>query len=211
MSTAHVLHKTAKRVRVFSLALFAIFLIITSTGYSRQNDSLQYHEKPLPINASFKRTPLDDHTGGKALWRSAVLPGWGQIYNKQAWKLSIIYGGAGVVTYFAINNYQNAQRFKNEYINRAQGNTSALLPEYVNYPDQNIYNLYQAYEKNFQLSIILGCALYALNLIDAYVYGHLFYFEINNDLSLLITPHIEVPHPFSGAFLDAGFKLQFSF
>lgn len=131
------------------------------------------------------------HSPTKALWMSAVLPGLGQVYNRQAWKIPIIYAGAAAVTYFAVTNYQGRERFKKEYINRQNGNTDALLERYANYPDANIYSLYQSYNRNFQLSLIVGGVVYALNLLDAYVYGHLFDFEITDDVSMSIRPNVE--------------------
>lgn len=132
------------------------------------------------------------HSPTKALWMSAVLPGLGQVYNKQAWKIPIIYAGAAGVTYFAITNYRSREKFKNEYINRQNGNTEDLLERYANYPDANIYSLYQSYNRNFQLSIIVGGVFYVLNIIDAYVYGHLFDFEITDDISLHLRPNVDL-------------------
>lgn len=135
---------------------------------------------------------VSKHSPTKALWMSAALPGLGQVYNKQAWKIPIIYVGAGVVTYFAITNYQGREKFKNELINRQNGNTDELLERYANYPDANIYSLYQSYNRNFQLSLIVGGVFYALNILDAYVYGHLFDFEITDDISLHLRPNVDM-------------------
>lgn len=185
-----------KRVGGFALALFLLIALITL---------------PLKANCQYiaDNITTKPHSPNTALWKSAIIPGWGQVYNRQAWKIGIIYGGAAVITYIGVDNYHNAQKFKTEYLNRNNGNTADLLPEYANYPDQNIYNLYQAYEKNFQLSIIAGVALYALNLIDAYCYGHLFDFQINDDLSLQISPAVQsLP---IGVGLASGISLQLRF
>ena len=193
-----------------SLALFVIILLALPCVVNGQT--------PLPITDKVQKdnivadTPqqaVSTHSANTALWKSAVIPGWGQIYNRQAWKVGIIYGGAAVATYFGVTNYRNAQKFKTEYINRNEGNTTDLLPDYASYPDENIYNLYQAYEKNFQLSIIAGVAIYALNLIDAYCYGHLFDFQINDDLSLRLIPTVETYNVGMG--FASGMKLQINF
>lgn len=181
-----------KRVGDTSLALFLLIFILPIQVYSQYNSDISTEKS---------------HSATTALWKSAVIPGWGQVYNRQAWKIGIIYGGAAAITYIGMDNYRNAQKFKTEYLNRNNGNTSELFPEYAKYPDQNIYNLYQTYEKNFQLSIIAGVALYALNLIDAYCYGHLFDFQINDDLSLLLTPSVEPTY--TG--IASGLTLQFKF
>src|SRR5262245_56206070 len=48
-----------------------------------------------------------DHSPRKAAIRSAILPGWGQAYNKRYWKIPILYAGIGVNTYFFITNQQS--------------------------------------------------------------------------------------------------------
>ena len=51
----------------------------------------------------------------KVCWISTVLPGYGQIYNKQYWKLPILYGtvGAGLALY--INENRTYKPLKREY------------------------------------------------------------------------------------------------
>ncbi len=39
-----------------------------------------------------------------ATFRSAVLPGWGQAYNKKYWKIPIIYGALGTTAYIFTYN-----------------------------------------------------------------------------------------------------------
>ena len=192
-----------------SLTLFVIILLVLPSVGKAQSKISDTAIATKEVTASEKQVDVSTHSPSAALWKSAIIPGWGQVYNRQAWKVGIIYGGAAVVTYLGIDNYRNAQKFKTEYINRNEGNTADLLPEYINYPDQNIYNLYQAYEKNFQLSIIAGVAIYALNLIDAYCYGHLFDFQINDDLSLRLTPMVESYNVGMG--FASGMKLQLNF
>ena len=192
-----------------SLTLFVIILLVLPSMGKAQSKISDTAIATKEVADLEKQDDVSTHSPSAALWKSAIIPGWGQVYNRQAWKVGIIYGGAAVVTYLGIDNYRNAQKFKTEYINRNEGNTADLLPEYINYPDQNIYNLYQAYEKNFQLSIIAGVAIYALNLIDAYCYGHLFDFQINDDLSLRLTPMVESYNVGMG--FASGMKLQLNF
>lgn len=42
------------------------------------------------------------HTPRGALWRAAVLPGWGQYYNGQAYKMPIVYAGLAGLTATAL-------------------------------------------------------------------------------------------------------------
>lgn len=205
----NILYIIKQRVGDISLTLFVIILLVLPSMGKAQSKISDTAIATKEVADLEKQADVSTHSPSAALWKSAIIPGWGQVYNRQAWKVGIIYGGAAVATYIGIDNYRNAQKFKTEYINRNEGNTAELLPEYLNYPDQNIYNLYQAYEKNFQLSIIAGVAIYALNLIDAYCYGHLFDFQINDDLSLRLTPTIESYNVGMG--FTSGMKLQLNF
>jgi hypothetical protein len=154
----------------------------------------------------FSQNSIKKHSPRKASTLSAILPGAGQVYNKQAWKIPIIYAGAGVATYLAVSNYQNTLKFKNEYYNRINNNTADLLSDYEKYSDESILSLYDAYNKNFQLSIVAGVAVYLLNIIDAMVYGHLYEFNIDENLSAKISPYYLPPTTFSTH--NIGFNLS---
>src|SRR5215510_5721967 len=45
------------------------------------------------------------HIPAKATRRSAIIPGWGQAYNKEYWKIPIVYGALAVpASLFVYNN-----------------------------------------------------------------------------------------------------------
>ena len=120
--------------------------------------------------------------------RWSLIPGGGQIYNHQAWKVPIIYGCFAVMGYFINYNYQKMDMFKDEYLYRRTHNDAARLQDYATYPTENIYSLYNSYNRDFQLMVIITVGIYALNLVDAYVFGHLFDFKIDDELTLYISP-----------------------
>ena len=97
--------------------------------------------------------------------------------------------------------------FKDEYLYRVNHNGTPNLADYASYPTSNIYSLYNAYNRDFQLMIIISVGIYALNLIDAYVFGHLYDFQIDDNLSLSLTPGIQ-PTPM-GLQPTLGFSLTF--
>lgn len=129
-----------------------------------------------------------NHSAKKAALLSTFLPGAGQVYNKQVWKVPIIGLAAAGVIYFAIYNGNNMNKFKDEYNNRLAGRTDRLLADYSSYSNYGIYNLYNSYKSNFQLSIIVGGLFYLANILDAYVSGHLFSFDISDDISMNLYP-----------------------
>lgn len=130
-----------------------------------------------------------EHNPTKALLLS-IIPGGGQIYNGQAWKAPIFYAALGGTGYFVYDNYKNMKMFKTEYLYRISHGGERVLEEYTRYPDNSIYNMYQTYNKNFQLFILVTAAVYGLNMLDAYVFGHLYDFQINDDLTLNVEPSL---------------------
>ncbi|MBR1799261.1 MAG: hypothetical protein IJ761_05105 [Bacteroidales bacterium] len=118
----------------------------------------------------------------------SLLPGAGQIYNHQAWKVPIIYGAFATMGYLIYDNYTGMKTFKEEYLYRVNHNDTPNLEDYAQYPTSSIYSLYNSYNRNFQLMIIITAGIYAVNLIDAYVFGHLFDFQIDDDISMSMHP-----------------------
>lgn len=114
----------------------------------------------------------------------SILPGSGQVYNHQAWKIPIIYGAFAGMGYFIYDNYQSMKMFKDEYLYRVQHDGATNLAGYEGYSTNNIYSLYNSYNQTYQLMVIITVGIYALNLVDAYVFGHLFEFQMNDDISL---------------------------
>lgn len=167
--------------RTFRHTLIAIlFLMATSSVIAQQ----VIVDAPTVVTVKQPKP----HNPTKAVLLS-LIPGAGQIYNGQAWKIPIIYGALGGVGYFVYDYYTNMMAFKNEYLHRVNGGTPELKG-YTSYPNSSIYNLYQSNNKNFQLFVIISAAVYGLNLIDAYVFGHLYDFQVNDDLSLNLSPSL---------------------
>lgn len=190
---------TKKVFLLCALCIFAKLLtaqVVDSTEIKKQAllhklDSLKsvevLKESSVSVVKEEKESNILHHSPTKATLLSTFIPGTGQIYNRQWWKTPIVYAGLGAVTYFAIRNYNGLTKFKQEYYDRVNG-PGPQLSDYISYSDASIYNLYNAYKSNFQLSIIVGCAFYALQIVDAYVYGHLFSFDMSDDLSFNWVP-----------------------
>src|SRR5690606_12199542 len=66
-----------------------------------------------------KREPFI--TPKKKAMFSAILPGLGQIYNKQYWKLPIVYGGLGVAGYYLVKNTDDYNKYRRIYAGRLSG------------------------------------------------------------------------------------------
>ena len=104
-------------------------------------------------------------------------------------------------------NYTRMDMFKTEYLYRVNNGGATQLEGYQGYPTNNIYSLYNSYNRNFQLMVIITVGIYALNLVDAYVFGHLFDFQIDENLAMSLSPSV-VPLPTG---LHPTLGLTFSF
>jgi hypothetical protein len=142
------------------------------------------------------------HSPRKATIRSAILPGWGQIYNKKYWKLPIVYGALGVTGY--IFNYNRIQYNKVKYayfyvINRKTADSSKYdinkvdpqLKSRAEALDSYSLQLYRnEFRKDIDYSVLFFLFFWALNVVDATVDGHLKDFDVSDNLSMKLKPTI---------------------
>jgi len=130
-----------------------------------------------------------NHSPKKAtLW--AILPGAGQIYNKKYWKLPIVYAGFGVIGYFAITNRNEYLKFHDAYICSATMGDQCDNPLAQKYNTEDLKTIRDYYRRNTELSFIVGTAWYILQMVDAVVDAHLYYWDVSENLSLRVEPVI---------------------
>ena len=139
----------------------------------------------------------------KAAIYSAIIPGSGQIYTKKYWKVPIIYAGLITSAYYINESNINFKIYKNSYLQRISGNSE---DEFLGqYSDSDLKTLTDHYKRNREISVLCFIGTYILNIIDASVNAHLFYYDISDDLSLKIEPIIFFNENASG--LSFSFKL----
>jgi len=128
--------------------------------------------------------------------RSAIIPGWGQIYNKKYWKLPIVYGGLGVTGYIFVNNIKIYKEYKFAYSARIKAQPPTLDSTDYNELD-NIYKVLSPnsirsardeFRRYVDYSALIFILLWGLNVVDAAVDAHLKNFDISPDLSLQVRP-----------------------
>lgn len=128
------------------------------------------------------------HSPTRASIMSAIVPGAGQAYNKKYWKIPVIYAGFAGLGYLVKTNNDDYKIYKDAYRLRLDGDESTT-DNFVNiYSDQDLATLKNFYRRNRDLSIIGMGVLYILNIVDAAVDAHLFYFNVNDELSMQIMP-----------------------
>ncbi len=144
-----------------------------------------------------------EHSPKVAGIASAIIPGLGQAYNKKYWKIPIVYAGFATTGYFIYYNYTIYSNFKKAYESRVDLDTNTILesfnvwyitntqPVYLaGFETSGLQTVQNTYRGYLDLSVIVAAGVYALNIIDAVVDAHLFYFDVGDDLSLNVKPFL---------------------
>lgn len=131
--------------------------------------------------------------------RSLYFPGLGQIYNREYWKLPLVYGALAIPTYTYIFNdsYYKELRFAYEARYKA-AQTGATASDSTDYNSldaiykrvdaASIQSARNATRRNRDYSILWFFIVWGLNVADATVFGHLKNFDVSDDLTLNIKP-----------------------
>jgi len=153
---------------------------------------------------------IKKHSPTRAAIYSAVIPGLGQGYNRKYWKIPIVYAGFGLITYFIVTNTSNYREYKEAYTYVASGDSSYIDNELVGkYDEQQLLDGKNYYQRNMELSYIIGGLWYILNIIDASVDAHFFDYDVSEDLSIRVDPVMHIRRddlkPVSGLKLTVNF------
>ncbi len=170
------------------LALSIVSLVFTVTsGYSQQDSVIIGNNND---NSLLTNSDISTHSPKKAALMSTILPGLGQVYNKQYWKVPLIYGGFvgfGLMFNFHQSNYNT---YKEAYRYRTD-NDPNTVDNYVGVAsDNDLFEVQKFYRRYRDLAIIGAGLFYILNIVDASVSAHLFTYDVSDDLSLNIQPTI---------------------
>ena len=130
----------------------------------------------------------NDHSAKKASIYSAIIPGYGQYYNKKYWKIPIIYTSIGTAFYIAKWNQNKYLIYKEAFQYRTDQDETTIDEFESIYSEANLITIKNYHRKNRDLAYIICAGFYLLNIIDASVDAHLFNFTINEDISLNIEP-----------------------
>ena len=159
--------------------------------------SFSSYQKFVPQNYSLKQSLVDSANQKKTypdpkmvLRRSLIIPGWGQVTNKQTWKVPIVYGLLGGLTYYSIYLHKNYHDYRAAFYNlnpdTPDDNKFGPTPGYIS-ENANLSSLRETrnyYRNRRDLVYVFIGLSYALNAIDAYVFAHLRPFDVSDDLSM---------------------------
>lgn len=125
---------------------------------------------------------------GRATLYSALLPGLGQIYNGELYKVPIYWGGLMVSAHFLTTNHTNYIRFKTIH------NEATTSPSYSGPISGETAKWYRdVYRRYRDYSIVATALVYILQIVDANVFAYMHDFEVTDDISMQFEPTIIAP------------------
>ena len=125
---------------------------------------------------------------GRATLYSALLPGLGQIYNGELFKVPIYWGCLIGSVHFLTTNNINYKRFKRIH------NEATTDPNYTGTISGETAKWYRdEYRRYRDYSIVATALFYLLQVIDANVFAYMHDFEVSDDISMGIEPTVITP------------------
>ena len=170
--------------------LFLLTLICCSQIVLAQKDSTVTKQKKNTRIFS-KPDPAKKYNPSIAAYRSAILPGWGQVTNKKYWKLPIVYAALGITTGVFFHNVKQFKGARDAYTNATDGNPANdyLIPSpyfaIKNQPDR-IRTFRNQVRQNVDYSVLFFIAFWGLNVIDAAVDANLKTFDVSDNLNVQV-------------------------
>lgn len=194
------------RIFILSVTCIACFTSVSAQDGKRAlsknhllpvNDTLVKKDTPVKntiVVATVKKDTLKKHDPRIATRRSAIIPGWGQAYNREYWKIPIVYGIIAIPTvlYFYNNSYYKKTKFAYEARFKEANNDSSdvpfIDPELKNLSISSLQSYRNSFRRDRDYSILYFLLAWGLQVADATVFAHLKDFDVSSDLSLQLKP-----------------------
>jgi hypothetical protein len=178
-------------ILLFCCANVSTFAQKTDTVIVLKDTTVAAKAKPtLPPDFLLKDS-VEPYSPRKAIVRSAIIPGWGQITNKKYWKVPIVYGALGTTAYLFFRNLSQYKDAKRAYLLATDKDTAnnILIPEpyySVRFQPERIRSFRNSVRQNVDYSVLFFIFFWGLNVADAAVDAHLKTFDVSDDVSLQI-------------------------
>lgn len=194
--------------RTFVVLLFVfVSSIVNGQNQNRKDTSIAVIDtiydpgNPKGFSAKWKMKP---HSPLKATIFSAALPGLGQMYNGKWWKSGIVYAGLGTCIYFIADNTRNYRDYRSSYVALVDGDPLTIPSKSG---DADFLNRSQdQFRRWLDVSYMALIGVYVLNIIDANIDGHLFYYDVSPKIQLHLQPSLMFSER-----VNSGFRLALTF
>lgn len=143
-----------------TIKILILFFFITHPISAQQDSTVAVDSTNHSENFEMQKSPWG------AVLRSAIIPGFGQIYNESYWKAPLIWGVTGWLVYNWVDNNNLYKENRDVFVSTGDNFFKRRR------------DFYRDQRDNFAIYIVLT---YFLNLVDAYVDAHLFDFSVKED------------------------------
>ncbi len=174
--------------RIVSIFVFISLYFFSVETTAQSTNSITTSDKINSTDSSNKKKIKKFNTRTATL-RSAMIPGWGQIYNKKYWKLPLVYGGLGItasVFQYNVKNYNLLRQAFSYRTDTISANDALIDPRFKNLSTNAIQSYRTSFRQNVDYTVLFFIAFWGLNVIDATVDANLKAFDVNDNLSLQI-------------------------
>lgn len=192
------------------LLIVLLFFIYAFAKAQTPNSTSEF---PITAGDSIsKKEAYDPLRPARAAFYAASLPGLGQVYNKDYWKLPIVYGALGTGVFVAVDSDREFQRFRTAFKQRLAGRideftevdpiTGATTEVFSN---DALIRGQDIFRRRKELAILVTAGMYVLQIIEANVDAHLSQYDVDDDLTFAPDIHIDD----AGLAMHYGFKLTY--
>ena len=165
--------------------ILGLFFLSGALKAQLKKDSIAIEAKKISDTSKQNATKKFDPR--IATRRSAMIPGWGQIYNKKYWKLPLVYGALGVTAGVFVYNVKNYRLLRLAYIYKTDKdslNDALIDPRFKNLSEGALRSYRNSFRQNVDYSVLFFIIFWGLNVVDATVDAQLKSFDVNDNLSL---------------------------
>ena len=148
----------------------------STTAFQHYDTTFQLGEEALMQADTLMVEVREPKSPTRALMYALVLPGLGQAYNGKYWKIPIVWAALGGATYAISYN---------------SGMYEEALFNYIQESSENNERIVKGWKRNMELSYIVAILIYGLQVLDAYVDANLYTWDVNENLSLGISPSLQ--------------------
>lgn len=192
-------------ILLFVPGLFCSSVAFAQADTTVRENTVSLNEAKVGKSAtpdSLKKMPFQPIPKKAGLY-SALLPGAGQFYNRQYWKVPVVYAGLGAAAYFISFNYTRYNKYRTAYIATIDQDPNTVSTEL--YGQSDLKQLQDQYKQWLDMTVLLTSIGYMIQVMDAVVFAHLKNFDVSPDISMRMKP---MAMPNGGAGFGIAFQLK---
>ncbi len=157
-------------MRRFYFKMLPLIMIMQTGGRAQEAGLDTLKTAPAEREYSMSKSPIG------AVFRSAVLPGWGQLYNESYWKIPVVVGLGAFLVRGVIVEHGSFIDYRDLY--------AASITPANSSGDLRLKQFRELYRNNRDTYAWWFLVLYLVQVADAFVDAHLFDFDVGDSIAL---------------------------